>query len=511
MLKFLVDIPLKYKFWLVNGVSFSLVLVVVLFSMLQEYHTGKGQALAGSKDTAANLAIMAEELSVEDFQKQIKKTSNAFLVGADGRLILNGNLSIPAPVEKALRRRVGSSDEAFMVYPELLDPAPVYAVALHSHDGSGATVGAISQARSYAGVFLAQAPKYAVLVFFLMLVLLVASQMLILFVERYIRTFRDALVKVQGERDLTVRVPVTSKDEIGQMAASFNTMQASRQDTMRMISSTVEVLEHSSRDLTESSRVTRSGMAEQQDEAARLVIAMDQMRMAAEEIARRAIETHQISEEAAKRSTEGRNLVEDTRTAIAALSEEVLGAAERISRLHENSQSIEKATGEIRGIAEQTNLLALNAAIEAARAGESGRGFAVVADEVRKLAIHAQEATDQIQSVVNDVRASTNDINQVMSASRDKAALCVNTAQDAVRAIQDVDEIVDQVTSKNMSISAAAEEQSQTVESMSRNLHAIEEVSRETNQHAIEISEHTGKIYDQSRQLHERVRKTKID
>ena len=256
---------------------------------------------------------------------------------------------------------------------------------------------------------------------------------------------------------------------------------------------------------------TRSGMAEQQEEASRLVLAMDQMKMAAEEIAHRAIETHQISEEAAECSTRGRNLVEDTRAAIAALSDEVLRAAERISRLHENSHSIEKATDEIRGIAEQTNLLALNAAIEAARAGESGRGFAVVADEVRKLAIHAQEATDRIQTVVGDVRTSTDDINQVMSASREKAGECVNKAQEAVRAIQDVDEIVDQVTSKNMSISAAAEEQSQTVESMSQNLHVIEEVSRKTNQHAVEISDHTIKIYEQSCQLHERVRKTKVD
>ena len=510
MLKRLVDVPLKYKFWLVNAVSFALVLVVVLFSLRQEYRAEEAQAQQNSQVMARSLAALMAGGRADVVASANSEGSRVFVLDDVGGLNRSDRFALPQRVLDGLERQRGMSGPQVFA-PHWLDPAPIYVVALQPLADSGLTVGVILEARSIAGLFLAQATGYALLVFVLMLVLLSVSQMLIVFVERYIRTFRDAMLKVQAERDLTVRVPVTSGDEIGQMARSFNDMQAGRQETMRVISKTVEVLESSARDLTESSRVTRSGMAEQQEEAGRLVMAMDQMRMAADEIARRAIETHQISEDAAQRSTEGRNLVEDTRTAVAALSDEVLGAAERISRLHENSQSIENATEEIRGIAEQTNLLALNAAIEAARAGESGRGFAVVADEVRKLAIHAQEATDRIQSVVNDVRLSTDDINQVMSASRDKAARCVSTAQDAVKAIRAVDEIVDQVTNKNMSISAAAEEQSQTVESMSRNLHAIEEVSRETNRHAIEISDHSAKIYEQSLQLHDRVRHMKVD
>lgn len=511
MLKLLVNTPLKYKFWLVNGVSFSLLLVVVLFAMYQEYRAGERQAMRASQDSAENLVAMTRSLDSDSLAEQIRNTSNAFLVDQNNQLIYNGKLNIPTAVEKALKARVQEGVSSFYERPMLMSSEPVHAVTLMPLPSSEVRLGAIGKTQSFMAVFIEQAPSYAVLVFCLMLLLLVASQMLIIFVERYISKFRDVLMQVQSERDLTVRVPVTSEDEIGQMAALFNEMQNGRQDTMRMISRAAEILEAASEELTESSSVTREDMSEQQEEAGRLVVAMDQMRSAAEEIARRAIETHQISEEAAQRSTAGRNLVEETRAAISALSDEVLGAAERISRLHENSQSVEKATGEIRGIAEQTNLLALNAAIEAARAGESGRGFAVVADEVRKLAIHAQEATDQIQSIMGDVRDSTDEINQVMSASREKANVCVSTAQEAVRAIQDVDEIVDQVTNKNMSISAAAEEQSQTVESMSHNLHAIEDVSRKTNQHAIEISEHSERIYNQSRQLHDRVKQTKVD
>lgn len=129
-------------------------------------------------------------------------------------------------------------------------------------------------------------------------------------------------------------------------------------------------------------------------------------------------------------SSKGLGSVEHVITEVGALTNEVTEASSVIKRLEEDSSNIGTVLVLIRDIAEQTNLLALNAAIEAARAGEHGRGFAVVADEVRILAGKTQQATTEIQTIIEELQQRARNAVSVMETGQEKV---VSTQEEAER------------------------------------------------------------------------------
>lgn len=119
-------------------------------------------------------------------------------------------------------------------------------------------------------------------------------------------------------------------------------------------------------------------------------------------------------------SSAGMDSADKVITEVSGLTEEVTEASGVIQRLEEDSSNIGTVLVLIRDIAEQTNLLALNAAIEAARAGEHGRGFAVVADEVRILAGKTQQATTEIQTIIEELQQRARNAVLVMENGQGK-------------------------------------------------------------------------------------------
>ena len=293
------------------------------------------------------------------------------------------------------------------------------------------------------------------------------------------------MLHVEKTGDLSARVPLACKDEVGQMATAFNAMQAGYQRVVGTVARTAQQLDEGAARLASSMNEVQHGMLGQQSETDQAATAINEMTATVHHIAQHAGATRDLSQTADTLAGSGQAVVTRVRQSIAGLSSGVQQTAEMIQKLAEDSQKINSVVSVIHSIAEQTNLLALNAAIEAARAGEMGRGFAVVADEVRNLAKRVQSSTDEITLMISALQAGTRDAVDFMQESSFKADDCVQQAQEASAALAEITGAVAQMRESNTQIAVAAEQQSHVAEEMNRAVVSIRDVTENTVQQTV--------------------------
>ena len=452
------DLSLKYKFWAVNAVAFFTTLLLVLYALQLEqqvHHTAAKQAAQQQAQLLSQwpqdqaLPSASNLLSVAAGQTpRLPDNQGSTLANARGWVDLNGSEGL------------------------------IGAEVIVREDGKRLAITA--SAPSLPEVFFDRAPSYALVVALLMLLLLAASQLLIRFLLSHLNTLKDVMLQVEKSGDLSARVPLDCKDEVGQMASAFNAMQAGYQRVVGIVAQSAAQLDEGAERLAGNMRDVRQGMLEQQSETEQAATAINQMSATVHHIAEHTADTRDQSKNAEHLAHSGQQAVNRVSLSISGLSSGVQQTAQMIEKLAADSQKIGGVVSEIHGIAEQTNLLALNAAIEAARAGEMGRGFAVVADEVRNLARRVQDSTDVITQMINTLQSGTHDAVDFMQDSSIKADECVKQAGEAGQALVAITESVAHMRESNTQIAVAAEQQSQVAEEMNRAVIRIRDVTEQT-------------------------------
>jgi methyl-accepting chemotaxis protein len=228
----------------------------------------------------------------------------------------------------------------------------------------------------------------------------------------------------EGEGDLTMRLAITSKDEVGELAKWFNIFIEKLQNIIGQISNNTTLVNASINELSGIAADLSKNADETSDRADNVATAAEEMSANLNGVAaameQSTTNTNMVASAAEEMTATITQIAQNAEHAHTISEQAVQQAAHtsgKMAELGQAAQAISKVTETITEISEQTNLLALNATIEAARAGEAGKGFAVVANEIKELAKQTAAATmnikNQIEGVQGTTRSTVEEINQI--------------------------------------------------------------------------------------------------
>ncbi len=283
-----------------------------------------------------------------------------------------------------------------------------------------------------------------------------------------------------ADGDLTVSATVT-EDFTGAIADSINFSIEQLRSLVTTINETAVQVSAAAQETQATAMHLAEAAEHQAQEIAGASAAVNEMAVSIDQVSSNAADSAAVAERSVQIANKGNEIVQSTIAGMDNIREQIQDTSKRIKRLGESSQEIGDIVSLINDIADQTNILALNAAIQASMAGDAGRGFAVVADEVQRLAERSSAATKQIEALVKTIQTDTNEAVISMEQTTAEVVRGAHLAQDAGVALEEIEQVSQNLASLIQNISNAARQQASSAGHISNTMNVIQEITSQTS------------------------------
>jgi len=300
--------------------------------------------------------------------------------------------------------------------------------------------------------------------------------------------------------DLTQEAEVNA-EVTGAIADSFNYMIAELRQIVRNVNQTTVNVGQSAKTVMETTSDLAEGSQGQVRQIAEASNNISSMVKSIREVSSTAGQAAAVADQTFQKAKTGSEAVQKTIQGMGGIRNQVQETSKRLKGLGERSQEIGSIVQLIGDIADRTSILALNASIQAAMAGDAGRGFAVVAEEVERLAERAAEATKKVNALIKSIQADTSEAITAMEETTREVVDGSNLANAAGRALSEIESVSAQLTNLIQSISTASEEQAIGSEYISKAMSEISNNTVETAEGAKTASESVQQLADLADEL----------
>lgn len=326
----------------------------------------------------------------------------------------------------------------------------------------------------------------------------VLSNYLVKPITRIVDRMRDI---AEGEGDLTKRIDVDSKDEIGELGEIFNSFVGKLHDLIGHVAKASAQIAESVEFISNSSSGVATGAEQQSNQTTLVAVAAEEMSATIVQTSSNTTEAVRLSKDAHDAVRRGRYVVDDTVKGLQNISAVVSESAQTLLELGRTVSQIGTVVEVINDIADQINLLSLNASIEAATAGEYGKGFAVVASEVKNLAEGTTHSTQEISHMIEKIQIAMANAIKAMERGTKEVEKGRELGTKTAEALNDILQANNQVMEMITNISISAQQQSHTAEEISKNIENIANITKNTAQGVRQIDGSTDTLVNHTEVL----------